>query len=329
MSIELIPYIEQLRDDWERFIFNSINGNFLHSRSFYDHNPSNNTDDCSFLFYKKKKLIAVLPCNLYEKEGLKILQSHLRSTYGGFIINEEVGVKEAVEIVEKLIVTAKALKVNEIIVRNPFRILNKTFCDETDYAMWFHGFSIKQRELEMAIQLTDKQSVEHGYANSTQRSINKGKQFLIITESNDYEKFWSVLNKNLADKYQSSPTHNYSAFLSLLENIGSEKIKLFVAKKDNEIIAGVLLFILNKKAIHAQYIASDLSFQEYRPLNALIDHIAAWGCDNKYQWFNLGMANENNGKIINYGLFKFKEGFGSRGVLRETMHLILNGNKIG
>jgi len=55
----------------------------------------------------------------------------------------------------------------------------------------------------------------------------------------------------------------------------------------------------------------------------VIDHIINWGTENKYSYFNLGTANEEAGRKINYGLFHFKEGFGGRGILRETMHLIL------
>lgn len=76
-------------------------------------------------------------------------------------------------------------------------------------------------------------------------------------------------------------------------------------------------------AIHAQYVASDSNYQDLRPLNAVIDEISDWGFKNSFSYFNLGTANESAGREINYGLFHFKEGFGGRGILRETMHLIL------
>ena len=235
-----------------------------------------------------------------------------------------VGIQEAVEMVESLINEAKKLGVHEIIIRNPFRILYSTINDDTDYAMWFSGFKIKYRELEIAVPLNCDKPIEGTYANSTLRSIQKAKKLLTIEESNDYEKYWNILNKNLYDKHAAKPTHSYTDFLCLLHNIKSEKIKLFISKLDGQMIAGIIIFIVNSSVIHAQYIASDDEFQKYRPLNGIIDFIISWGRENNFRYLNLGMGNEEMGKKINYGLFKFKEGFGGYGVLRETMHLHLN-----
>src|SRR5205085_8868526 len=237
--------------------------------------------------------------------------------------------EEVLEMTELIISKAKEQSVAEIIIRNPFRIFNNDLCDESDYAMWFHGFSVKYRELEIAIQLGNKADIEKKYSEATKRSINKAKKSLLVEESTEYEKYWSILEKNLADKHDTKPTHNFDDFSALLKNIGPGKIKLFVAKLNGEIIAGILVFLVNKKAMHAQYIASDVEFQEYRPLNVVIDHIIEYGCQHNYSYFNLGMANEENGKAINAGLFRFKEGFGGRGVLRETMHLQLKNTQLG
>lgn len=119
------------------------------------------------------------------------------------------------------------------------------------------------------------------------------------------------------------PTHNFEQFQVLLKNIGDDKIKLFVAKLNDEIIAGIVLFVVNERAVHAQYIASDHKYQEHRPINAVIDHIIEWAITRKFRFLNLGTPNDHSGTQINHGLLRFKEGFGGRGVLRETMHLNL------
>lgn len=84
-----------------------------------------------------------------------------------------------------------------------------------------------------------------------------------------------------------------------------------------------MVFIANSRVLHGQYIANDLSFQYLKPVHALIDHVIEYGCQNGFEYFNFGMANESEGKIINYGLFALKQHFGGRGVLRETMCLDL------
>lgn len=323
MEISIIRYEESYRKRWDDFVQKSLNGTFLHSRSFFDHNSKNAEDDHSYLFVQGNSIIALIPCNLYIKNNRKILHSSMRATYGGFIVGNNVGMQDAVEIVALLKSEAVALGVHQVLIRNPFRIFNSNLCDETDYAMWYHGFEILSRELETAILLSDYNTVRTAFSSSTKRSIKKGRQNLILKESNDFKAYWEVLDKNLAEKHGLAPTHSYNEFMQLIKSVGSEKIKLFVGNVEDRIVAGIILFIVNHKAVHAQYICSDAEFQELRPLNAVIDEIIQWGCRHQYLYLNLGTSNFDSGRGINEGLFRFKEGFGGRNVLRETMHLIL------
>src|SRR3982750_1978777 len=101
MQIECIRYNDSKESEWDTFIEkNRRNATFLHSRKFFNHNPLNSLDDASLMFYYKNKLIGVLPATLYETKGQVIFHSHPRSTYGGFVIDEKVGVEEALKIVE-------------------------------------------------------------------------------------------------------------------------------------------------------------------------------------------------------------------------------------
>src|SRR6185295_7074701 len=128
----------------------------------------------------------VLPANLYNNEEGLVLHSYLRATYGGFVVSEEVGTMEALEIIDLVVQRARQLGVKEIIIRNPFRIFNERLCDETDYAMWYHGFKIKYRDLETAIQLTNYEYASSFYTDSTSRNIKKSKRNLSVIVSNDF-----------------------------------------------------------------------------------------------------------------------------------------------
>lgn len=319
MDIKL--YDQSQETDWDLFIEkNKRNGTFLHSRKFFDHNPQNVADDSSLLFYKKGKIRAVLPACIYEFDGKRVFHSHLRSTYGGFVVDETIGVEEAVEMVDQTIAFAKNERVTEVIIRNPFRIFHRLPSDETDYAMWYRGFNIKYRELECAVKL-DEFAISR-YENGAKYNIKKACKVVSVMACEEYADFWKMLTENLALKHNSKPTHTIEQFTLLQTLVGKEKIKMFGGYIDGRLVCGVVLF-LTANVIHAQYIASDSNFQDVRPLNAVIDYIIAWGKTEKYEYFNLGMANDAQGKEINYGLYHFKEGFGARGVLRETMHIFL------
>lgn len=323
MQIEIRQYNNELEAVWDNFIeINERNATFLHSRKFFNHNPLNKTDDSSLLFYKKNKLIGVLPAALYSKEDKIIFHSHPRSTYGGFVINSSAGVQEAMEIVESTINFAKHNQANEIIIRNPFRIFHQLPSDETDYAMWYYGFKIKSREIESAILLDDNYNKR--YENGAKYNIKKAWKYVGVSLSEDVSAFWQLLTDNLAEKHNLKPIHTLEELMYLKTLVGDDKIKLISGNIDNKLVCGVLLFICKPNVLHAQYIASDANFQDIRPLNAVIDYIIKWGIENSYKFLNMGTANTDNGMKVNYGLFHFKEGFGGKGILRETMHLILN-----
>jgi len=319
-NYDVVPFTDQYSVAWDDFVENrSINGTFLHSRKFYNHHPQNRLDDNSFLFYKKKKLVAVIGCTL-QGEG-SLLISHPRSTYGGFIVSNLFGVEDSLAIVQLFLEEAKKMAVKEIIIKMPFRIFYKKPCDEFDYALWYFGFNVLYRELEIAIPLDQKLNLEANYTEGTRSGVHKALKNLTVEESNDYRSFWDLLEKTLQERHNKIPTHNYSQICDLLQNVGDQKIKLFVTKKGKQMIAGLVLFVLNDICMHAQYIAYDFTFQNERPLNILLHHVSKWGQDKGYQYFNLGRPTEDNGNIVNFNLFKFKESYGGRGVLRETMHI--------
>lgn len=320
MEITTLAYTEEHENLWDDFIKNNRrNATFLHSRKFFNHNPLNKKDDCSLLFYKNGKLIAVLPACLLANENQMVFHSHPRSTYGGFVVDESCGVEESIAIVDATVQFAKTKKATEIIIRNPFRILHQLPSDETDYAMWYHGFSIKSRELECAIQLSPQAELK--YEDSTRRSTKKALKTVTVKESEQFDEYWDLLTVNLEQKHHSKPTHTIDQFKTLKNLVPKEHIKLFGGFIGDKLVAGIVVFVYPPAALHAQYIASDLNFQNERPLNAVIDYIIKWGWQEGFRYFNLGMGNEEAGRVINYGLFRFKEGFGGRGILREIMHL--------
>lgn len=325
MSISIQIFNQNKNEDWNSFVDKSINGNFMHKRDFYDSNPKNSTDDLSFFFVKKNKIIAILGGVLYEQNNILIFHSHLRSTYGGFIINQQVGVLESIQMVDLLIEELKKLRVNKVIIRNPFRIFYSKISDEIEYALWYHEFTIQSRELEIYVDLKlPLDSIRNDYDNGTKYNIKKALKSVVVEKSSLdlLPSFWEILETNLALKFNKKPVHNLNEIQTLISNTG-DNIHFFGAYIDNKLVAGCLIFKINNLALHAQYIAQDDNYQEFRPINAVLDYIIQWGKENGFSYFNLGTANEG-GKIINEGLFHFKESFGGRGVLRETHHLILS-----
>jgi lipid II:glycine glycyltransferase (peptidoglycan interpeptide bridge formation enzyme) len=71
----------------------------------------------------------------------------------------------------------------------------------------------------------------------------------------------------------------------------------------------------------AFYISDDKAYQEYRSVNNLFYHIFHWAVEHNFQFFDFGIFTVNMDP--NWGLGKFKESFGARGLFRDTFELIL------
>jgi hypothetical protein len=208
----LEKYNPSLENEWDYFMDNNaINSTFLHTRRFYNHNPLNNRDDCSFMFLKKGKIRACIPAVILEVEGRKIWNSHMRATYGGLIISENIGVEDVLEITHLLENELISNRVDEAIIRNPFRVFNRKFCDEFDYSLWKNGFVLKSREIEIGVSLSNKsyKEIESQYQNGNKYNIKKALKNVEVKFSNDYSSFWNLLQQNLLQRHNLKPVHNY------------------------------------------------------------------------------------------------------------------------
>jgi lipid II:glycine glycyltransferase (peptidoglycan interpeptide bridge formation enzyme) len=103
--------------------------------------------------------------------------------------------------------------------------------------------------------------------------------------------------------------------------VGPDDVRLFAATHDGRMVAGMIVFVTGREALHAQYIASREDARHLCPVNAVIHHVMTWGGTRGRRYLNLGLSTEEAGRKVNTGLVAFKEGFGARSVLRETMML--------
>jgi hypothetical protein len=323
IEVSIVPYTPDHETFWDQFVrYSSRNGTLLHTRRFLQHNVLSIRNDASLLFFFKGKLIAILPATIENRGGKLTLNSHQYSTYGGLVVGMHTTFRLLERCIQLLIAYAKYHDIVEMIIRQPPRIYHNYLSDEIDYVLWKCGFQMKFRECELALDLTGA-FVAH-YKKSKKRNIAKAlRDGIMVKISTDYAAFWRILTANLRDKHQVNPVHSLAQMQKLIELTGNA-ITLFGCYLQGELIGGVLLFVANERVVHAQYIASDRRFQQHRAVDALIDHIAGWAKNQGFRYFNLGMANEPGGKLVNESLFRFKEGFGALGTSRDTVHILFN-----
>lgn len=307
-EIEIVKFESSLKNQWDQFISNSKNGTFLFYRDYMEYHSDRFTD-FSLMFFKKKRLIALLPASIKDN----ILTSHSGLTFGGIVSSREMRASYMLEIFDELIRYSKSKDIKKIIYKVIPNIYHQIPADEDLYALFLNNAELIRRDLSSTIQM-DKNIK---YNKGRKWSVKKSKDFgLEVKRSYDFNLFISLEEKILKTKYNVKPTHT-SEEIEMLANRFPENIKLFGAFKEDKMLAGVIVYESNTVA-HTQYIASTDEGKEYFAQDLILDYlIRDYYKDKEKRYFDFGISTEDNGRYINLGLAQYKEGFGASSVIYD------------
>ncbi|PFN79490.1 hypothetical protein COJ85_30790 [Bacillus sp. AFS076308] len=322
--MEIKIYKDEFESEWDDFVLHSRNGTFMQQRKFINYHPIGKFKDFSLMVYdSQKRLIAVIPAALKKEGDDSIFCSYPGASHGGIIIQQKFDTSNALALIPLLIEHCRCLGFHAIEIKLVPRIYQLWPSDEIDFSLRFNGFSPEMTELCTVLPLKDIGSLNSFMEKNSVRNIKKAiSNGVTVKESNDIHSFWGILEQNLKNRHNTMPTHTHTEILDLMERFPG-KIKLFSAYYQEKMIAGVLVFILNSRVVNCFYICHIDQFQNLRPLNLVFSHLISWSKKNGFHFVDWGISTENKGKVVNSGLFKFKEGFGGRGILRETYRLTL------
>jgi len=317
-------YTDEFDIHWDDFVQQSRNGTFMQQRKFINYHPPGKFHDYSLMVYDdQNQLIAVIPAALKKEGDIPIFSSYPGASHGGIIVNQKFDTAKALELIPLLLEHCRSLSFKEIEMKMVPRIYHSWPTDEIDFSLRYHGFSPEISELATVLPLKEIDRVNSYMKKSAIRNRNKAINLGVTSmESDDYASFWRILEFNLKERHNALPTHTYENMLAILQRY-PDQVKLFASFYEGKMIAGVLVFLLNNRVINCFYISHNDQYQHLRPLNLVFSHLIAWGLEEGFHFVDWGISTENKGKVANSGLFNFKEGFGGRGILRETYKLTL------
>jgi lipid II:glycine glycyltransferase (peptidoglycan interpeptide bridge formation enzyme) len=188
-----------------------------------------------------------------------------------------------------------------------------------DFALSVKGSRYLRRELSAVIETAEDPLPT--FKPEARTAVRKSMKLNVrVVESEDYSTFYAMLEKNLRMRHNVTPTHSLDE-LEALARLFPERIRLFAAYAEKEMIGGIVLFTCNSRAVLAFYISHVEEHQSMRPVNQLIYQIIKWSYQRGYRYLDLGTFTLR--MEPDYGLAKFKETFRARGVFRETLEIDL------
>jgi lipid II:glycine glycyltransferase (peptidoglycan interpeptide bridge formation enzyme) len=306
-------------DEWDSFVESSDNGTIFHKRLFLSYHPKDRFEDASFVVKKENKVLSLFPAVILNREGQKILSSHGGASYGGFVYKQDLNLKEAFDLVDCLLNRAKELKCGRIQLTPPPMIYQTKYSNYIDFALVKNNFSYLKRDVSSVVQLDfSKEELLSTYRAEARTAVKKAiKQNVEIAECEKFAEYYEILKKNLKMRHNVNPTHTLDELLKL-KKIFPGKIRLWGAFLGEKLIAGVCNFNANPRVVLAFYISHDEEYQEYRAVNLLFYEIMKRYKGEGCKFLDFGIFTVN--MEPNWGLGRFKENFGARGIFRDTFY---------
>jgi len=259
--------------------------------------------DASLLVYKTKKLVALLPANRLEDR----VYSHQGLTYGGLVVSLKLKLKDYIILFQELLqyLTKQGVSSFHIKELPDFYAIQPS--QELGYLAQLTQAKTTRVDSASVIDYTNKLPIQPNRLEGVKKAKRQG---LVIREEETFEAFWQeILLPNLATRHDASPTHTQEEITDLHGKF-PKNIRQFNVYKDNHIVAGATIFE-TKTTAHVQYISANAQKQELGSLDFLFEQLINRTFAHK-RYFDFGISNESQGKLLNGGLSYWKECFGGR-----------------
>lgn len=302
-------YKEKYEEIWEDFVEKSSNGTIFHKRRFLSYHPPKRFIENSLIFIDNN-IVSVFPAVNFNG----ILSSHKGASYGGFVFRENITLKEVYEIVDEMIKFAKSDGFKGIEITSPPLIYYTRPNNYFEFVLTKKGFKFKKRELSSFIPVIEEpfDIFKQEARTATRKSVKSGVSVIL---SEDFKIFYKILEKNLSMRHNVKPTHTIEELLKL-KKLFPDKIWLNAAFYKDKMIAGTIIFETNPRVALAFYISHDEEFKNLRPVNLLFYETLKLCYLKGFKYLDLGTFTLNMDP--NFGLCRFKESLGGRGIFRDT-----------
>ena len=315
MGISLEYYCEKYESEWDDFVLNkSMNGTFLQTRNFINYHNHGKFNDCSICFRNGQQLVAVvLACYDITQEG-KCFISHSGTTFGGFVVSPLVysssKINEIFELFNDFLISENF---NSVVIKQGTSIYQKRSTDLINYFLFKYDYRC-YNELNYYINLNnyDSNIITNFSANKRRDyrySLRNGFILKKLESVGEIKEFYNVLIMNL-NRLNLNPVHSLEDLIDFKFNRLRELVRFYGVYYNGEMIAGSMVFIINDSVFHTQYLSSNDKYLKLYPMDYLIANLIEIAKNEDKNIFSFGICTEDEGKKLNFGLSRFKEGFG-------------------
>ncbi len=300
-DIEIRRFSPDRAEEWNAFVASSSNGTFLHDRRYMDYH-CDRFDDHSLIFESEGKVIACLAANRVGDS----LFSHGGLTFGGLLVKPSTSAAQVVQIFESIRDDLVQQEIRTLQYKPVPHIFHAQPAEADLYALCNAGARQVRTDLSAAIPLRRKMAFSSGRKYGAKKAAKAG---LDTSESTNFAAFWDILADVLGQRHDARPTHALDE-ITRLNAAFPDRIRLFAAFADAQMLAGVVLFDFGR-TVHCQYMASSPKGRDLGALDLVVQSLVNDRFSDR-DWFSFGISTTSEGRELNVGLSRQKEMFGAR-----------------
>lgn len=327
MSLK-IEYYSGNEKEWDKFILeDSMNGTFLQTRRFINYHHEGKFTDCSVCVRKGNELMAAILACVIDSDGIKTMFAHKGTSFGGLTVSRKIYSASMIdELFTLLHYFAKSEHFGKIYLRTAPVIYQRENTDLIDYFMYKYG-GISYSELNYYIRLHDfRDDLTSHFSASKRRdyrySLKNGFTFRKLETHEEIASFYEILKKNLR-KFNAPAVHSLEDLYDLKFNRFNDRIEFYGVFLDDILTAGSMIFTFGDDIIHTQYLCSDEDYLHLFSMDFLIANLIKTALERNMRIFSFGVCTEDQGRYLNFGLSRFKEGFGSVFCINKSYELLI------
>ena len=314
----MINYTLADEEAWDSFCLKAENATFLHTRKFLRYHGDRFCDASVMIFAGNGNLVAVMPAAIDISDASTVV-SHPGATYGGIIHQGWLTGSRMVDAFEHLKDHYFKRGFKKLLYKALPFIYSWSPSQDDLYAL-FRNDAVRVRcDLSCTINLSHRRLPSARRRRSFRKALRSVK---ISSDPSLVAPLWDVISDNLSREHQAKPVHSLDELMQLA-HIFPDNIGILCAKIEERVEAGVVFF--NSPSVwHAQYIASTEKGYQVSALDAVFEAAIELAISAGVRYFDYGISNEDNGRKLNEGLFRYKSEFGGSGVVHEFYELELD-----
>ena len=318
-SLSVHAFQPSSRQLWADLLADSENGTVFHSLDFLDYHAPDKFAVSHLVIQDGDRVVGVLPAALAKKNGTRVLLSPYGASVGGPVFASGTTYTEYVQAVGALAQYCGQAGITEMRFNIAPNIWHRIRSDKLRVALHSGGFHLRKSWLAPVIDLESGREAIESKLNRRRkqylRACSRNKLRIRLGGIDDVPAFFHMLKENRA-KFGVLPTHERGEIERLFSLIPDE-ISLFLCKREDTLLSGMLLFEATPSVVYAMYLCHDANYEKYRASMFIVVEVAKLLSDSGFRHLDLGPSTKDD-MTINYGGMKLKEELGGVGFARES-----------